>query len=452
MSKTFTLRRLTIVLLTLLTFTFTESVKAQDSIRVNLDQALEIALSDNPTVKIANNQIELKKYAKKETISGLFPNLSASGSYSQALQLQKMKMSMGDQTIEIALGQKYTMQGQFSLSLPVIAPQLWKAVQLSEQDVELSLESSRSSKIDLIKQVKNAYYTYLLVKDSYNTLLAGYNTASLNAKNITDMYNQGLVSEYDKLVADVSVKNQLPNVVSTKNAVRLSELQLKILIGVDINEPIIFEGSLTDYELQMLANLETLKSDTSLKDNTTIRQIDLQAKQLELAEQINKMGYFPTLGLGLTYGWQTMNNNLEINHYEWYPGSTLALQLSIPIFDGLTKHYKTKQNQISMLTLKETRANTINQLELGIVSALNNIDAAVESLSSNKEVVIQSEKAHSISQKRYNIGSGTLLELNSAETSMTQSRLQYAQSIYDFLSAKNDLESLLGKTVVNEEE
>ena len=71
----------------------------------------------------------------------------------------------------------------------------------------------------------------------------------------------------------------------------------------------------------------------------------------------------------------------------------------------------------------------------------------MEQLSSNKEVVEQAEKAFVISQKRYTVGSGTLLEMNNSETALTQARLQLAQSIYDYLDARANLEATLGKSV-----
>ena len=68
-------------------------------------------------------------------------------------------------------------------------------------------------------------------------------------------------------------------------------------------------------------------------------------------------------------------------------------------------------------------------------------------MESNKESVAQAQKAFHISQKRYDVGSGTLLEMNSSETALTQARLQYAQSIYDYLAARTTLEATLGRTV-----
>ncbi len=420
--------------------------KAQDSLHLSLNQILEIALSDNPTIKVADQDVELKRYVKKESIAGLFPDISASGALQNALKLQSMKMDMpGQGPVTITMGQKYTVNGTFALSLPLIAPQLWKTIKLNQQDIELSLEVARSSKIDMVNQVKNAYYSLLLAKDAYKALSASYRTAELNAKFVTSNYEQGVASEYDKLVADVQYRNIKPQMVNGENAVKLAILNLKVLMGVDVNQPIIFEGALDNYESEMLSDYMYLKNDTSLVENSILKQFDIQAMQIKEAEKINKMGYVPTLGLGLNYGWQSMDKDLKMKNYDWFEGSVLSFSLSVPIFDGGKKYFKTKQNNISYGNLLLQRENTTRQLKLSVQNSLDNIAIAVEQVTSNKESVIQAEKAYSISQKRYSVGSGTLLEMNTSETALTQSRLQYAQSIYDYLAAKANLEATLGR-------
>lgn len=424
------------------------NLKAEDSIRIDLQQALEIALSDNPTVKVADNTIELKKFVKYENIGGLLPNVSLNGAFNHSMQQQKVKMEgIPGMDKPITMGPPTNMSGQMAISLPLIAPQLWKTIQLTQKDMELAIESSRASKIDMVSQVKTAYYSLLLAQDAYQALLTGYNNAALNAKIVTDKYNQGLVSEYDKLVADVQLRNQKPQVVNGENAIRLATMQLKVLMGVDIHAPIIFAGNLNEYEAEMFDDLMKLQSDTSLVDNSQLKQIDIQKRQLELSKKINLLGYAPTLGFNLNAGWYGMGDKLKLNNYFWTPTSGIGLTLSIPVFSGGQKYYKNKQNKVSLLNLDLQRDNVVRQLELSVTNSLNSIQTAVEQVESNRESVVQAEKAFTISRKRYEVGSGTLLEMNSSETALTQARLQYAQSIYDYLSARATLEATLGRTI-----
>jgi outer membrane protein TolC len=422
-------------------------LSAQDSLRMNLDKVLEIALSDNPTIQVANRELEIKQYAKKETITGLFPTITASGTASDAIVQQKMKLSFSPEPI--TMGQQYTYALSGTVALPLVAPQLWKTISLNEEEVNLALESARSSKVSTISEVKNAYYSLLLARDSYEALEANYKTSEMNAQTVTAKYNQGTVSEYDKLVADVQLASIKPQLLSSSNGIKLAEMQLKVLMGVNVDEPIYFEGKLSDYEEQLFADLMTLKSDTSLTDNSSLRQLDIQARQLKLAEKINKLGYIPTLALSLTAGYQAYAEEFNPFDAQYFGNTTLALSLSWTIFDGGAKYMKTKQNNLSIRNLETQRENLVRQLELSVNNSLNSIETSAEQVVSNKENVYSAERAYSISQKRYDIGSGTLLEMTSSEATLLSARLQYVQSIYEFLSARATLEATLGKLVTD---
>ena len=63
----------------------------------------------------------------------------------------------------------------------------------------------------------------------------------------------------------------------------------------------------------------------------------------------------------------------------------------------------------------------------------------------DESLVELAEKEVSISEKRYEVGKGTILELNSSQVSLTNTRLSYNNTIYDYLVAKSDLNKVLGK-------
>ena len=116
---------------------------------LTLEQALQIALSENPTVKIADQTIEAKKYAKKGTYSSLWPDISASGTYQRYIKKQTFHI-MG-QTMKV--GTTNNISGGVNAAMPLVNAQLWKSLKLSAMDVELAVEQARSSKHDLINQV-----------------------------------------------------------------------------------------------------------------------------------------------------------------------------------------------------------------------------------------------------------------------------------------------------------
>lgn len=422
---------------------------AQDTITVSLPKALEIALSESPTIKVANKEIQRVNYSKKERKGGLFPSVSLSGAYQRAIKKQKMFFSFPGMPANpdgIEVGQDNTFTGGISASLPIISPTLWATINMSELELELAEESARSSKISLYNQVTKAYYGILLTQDSYNVIKRSYENSNENARIIYNKFKQGTVSEFEWIRADVQARNILTSVVSAENAVNLSKLQLMMLMGIDMNTEIKVEGKLADFESVMYS--EVLNIDASKLDkNSDLKQFEIQMKQLAQNEKIHKSSILPTLGASLNYQYMSYandSNTFNADQY-WFPTSTLGLQLTIPLFQGGAKHYKSKQLKIQREELDLQQENLKRSLQLQTISQMNNIKNALKKIESNKESLRQAEKGLSISQKMYEVGMATFLDLNNADLNYRNAGLAYNQSIYDFLSSKADLEKLLGK-------
>ncbi len=420
-------------------------LSAQDTLKVSLTKALEISLSESPTIKVANKEIERVDYSKKERIAGLFPNISASGAYQRTLKKQKVFFTIPGMPANpdgFEMGQDNTFNGGISASLPIIAPTLWATIEMSELDAQLALESARSSKQALINQVTKAYYGVLMAQDSYNVFKKSFDNTKENTRIILDKYKQGTVSEFEWIRADVQVKIAQSNVVSAQSGVNMSKLQLKLLMGIDMFTELKVEGSLADFEANMYGDALSIDT-TTLKSNSDLVQFDLKTKQLNHTLKIQKAAWWPTLAASFNYQYMSMGNDPFSLKYSWFPYSTAGLSLSIPIFQGGARVYKQKQLNIQLDEMKSQRDNLRHSLELQTLTYLDNIKKAIEKIESNKEGLRQAEKAVVISEKRYEVGSGTYLDITNSQLAYVQAGLSYNQSIYDYLSAKSDLEKVL---------
>lgn len=421
---------------------------AQDSIHVDLKKTIEIALVGSPTVRIADRTIESKKYYKKEQIAALFPDVSLAASYNRTLKKQKMAMEMGGNLMEIEVGMYNNYSASASLSLPIIVPALWNNVKLSQQDVELAIESARSSRIATINEVKKAYYTLLLAKESYRVLKLNYDNAAYNNKTVTDKYNQGMASEFDKVRADVALKTQEPNLSSAKRAIDLATMMLKVIIGVDINEPMVFDGSLADYENEVINYQSNNIENISLGNNSDIKQLELNREKLETSMKLIKSASCPNLVLSGSYQYMSMSNNFDFANYHWFPYSVIGLSLRVPITSWAATSFQIKEMKLTMANLQDQKDYVENNLRVSVKNSVANINNAVDELASNKETMLQAEKAYDIVQKQYEVGMATWLDLNSAELTMTQARLLYSQSIYNYLTARSELDAVIGSSEI----
>ncbi|KAA6344071.1 hypothetical protein EZS27_008291 [termite gut metagenome] len=422
-------------------------VQAQEAVlqpfTLTLEKALEIALSDNPTIKVAGQEIELKKEANKEAYAGLFPEASMSGTYSRTLKKQTMVMDFGGQSTTIKMGSDNTYNGGLSIALPLFAPALYKAISLTKTDVDLAVEKARSSKLDMINQVTKAYYQLLLAQDGYDVLQKSYKQAEANLEMVKAGYEQGRVSEYDKIRADVQVHNLKPTLVSTSNGVVLAELQLKVLIGVNADTKIAVEGNLKDYEMVMFRQ-ELNDNKLNLANNSDLKQLDLNATLLHKNLKLQQTNFMPTFGVAFSYSYLSLNNDFKFSDYKWNPYSTVNFSLTVPLFKA-SNFTKLKQTRIQMRQLTETRINVERQLNTLAASYKSSMNAGCEQVLSSKEGIFQAEKGREIAHKRYEVGKGTILELNDSEVALTQAQLAYNQSIFDYITAKADLDKVLGE-------
>ena len=317
-------------------------------------------------------------------------------------------------------------------------------MKLTKEDILLAQEKARGSRLDLINQIKKAYYSVLLSKDSKLVIEKSYKVSEENFNVVNNKYNAGSVSEYDKITAEVQMRNMKSSVVSAETGLTLATLQLKVLMGIDTNIGININDSLKAYENSLtLSNTEVTAAE--LSNNSTLRQLDQNRTLLERTRKILRTNFMPTIGLQLAYKYTSYSNdNWNLFKYKYSPSSTLQVGISIPVFQA-SNWTKLKSNKIQLSQLTDTRENTERQLTMAAESYRQNMIKTISKLESDREAVKQANKAVSISSKRYEVGRGTILELNQSETALVQTELTYSQSIYDFLQNKADLDYTLGR-------
>ena len=422
---------------------FVLTANAQETtptMHLTLEQAVELALSENPTIKVAEQEIQLKEIAQTEAWQNLLPTVSIDGTITYNIKVAEIKTSMG--SFKMGMDDSNTWNGALQVAVPLYAPAVYKTMSLTESDLELAVEKSRGSRMDLINQVTKAYYQLMLAQDSYEVLNENYRLAETNFNVVNAMYEQGRVSEYDKISAEVQKNSAWPSVVSGKNGVELAKLQLKVLMGITANVDIVIDDNLKNYEDEMII---ASTAEIDLSNNSTLRQLDLQGELLSRQRSIMNTSFLPTVALVGSYQYQSMSNtNWEVHNYNWSNASSLTLSVSIPLFKA-SNFTSLKSNQIQQYQLAESRINTERMLNMQAQSYLDNMVASAEQLESNKNAVLLAEKGLEISQMRYDVGRGTILELTNSQVSLTNVKLSYNNTIYEYLIAKSEFNTVLGK-------
>lgn len=453
-----------------------EADSTQTATVITLEDALKIALSENASVRVADKEIERAGYAKKGTYASLFPQIDLTASFMRTIKKQVMYMDMdmskimgggsssdsgatdsGSSSTEtpsfptgggIEVGRWNTYNAGVSASMPLVNAQLWKSLKISGKSVELAVEKARSSRLEMVTQVKQSYYAALLAKEALNVYKDVYANAVENFKQTEMRYNAQKASELEYTRAKSTVASAIPNVYNAESSVVLSLWQLKAVMGVELDQNIDVAGSLEDYAGEMA--LENGTDIMNLDHNSTMRQLAIQADQLAETVKLQQYAYIPSLALTFSYSLNAMTNDFKFSDYRWTPYSYVGLSLNIPIFSGGKRLNDVRQAKVQASELAIQVNDTERQLKIAIRQYLNTMETQMKSCAAAKEAVETAQKAYDIATKSYNVGRSTITELNDAQLALTQAKLGESQSIYSYMVAKSSLEQVLGHDFIDE--
>ena len=463
-----------------------EAGSAQEPVVITLEQALEIALSENISVKVADMEIERTEYAKKGSYAALWPQIDASGAYQRTIKKQVMYMDFdmsslmggatGGESTEIPdgveipdgagsatedtssssssgggmeVGRWNTWSTGVSAAMPLVNAQLWQSLKISGMDVELAVEKARASRLDMVTQVKQAYYGVLLSKQAFDVYKQVYENAVRNYEETQKKYDAEKVSEMELIRSKTTVANAIPNVYNAESSVILALWQLKAVLGVDLEMNIDVAGALEDYGQQMFYDIHSHDGAT-LEDNTTMKQLAIQTEQLAEMVKMQKFANIPSLALAFNYSINAMTNDFKFSEYKWTPYSYVGLSLSIPIFAGGKRYNAIRQSENQYKQVQLQSLNTERQLKIAIRQHLTTMEMNMKSYYAAQDAVASAQKGYDIMEMSYKVGRGTLIELNDAQLALTQAQLAESQAIYNFLNAKAQLEQTLGQDFIVE--
>ena len=467
--------------------TLEQAKSSETPVVITLEQALEIALGENISVKVADLEIKRTEYAKKGAYASLFPQIDLTGSYQRTIKKQVMYMDFdmssltggagagagagsGTEGTEggatgstgsgsssssssssssggLEVGRLNTLNAGVSAALPIVNAQLWKSLKISGLDVELAVEKARGSRLDMVTQVKNAYFATLFAKEAFNVYKEVYENAVKNLEEAQKKFDSEKVSEFEVIRAKTSVANAIPNVYNAESSLILALWQFKAVLGVDLDMNLDVAGKLGDFSQHMFYDIHQ-HDEISLDRNTTMKQLAIQAELLAENIKVQKYATLPTLSLGFNFAMTTMANDVKFSEFKWTPYSYAALSLNIPIFAGGKRYQAIRQSKNQYQQIQLQQLNTERQLKISIRQSLNTMEMNMKSYYAAQDAVAAAQKAYDIAEASYKVGRGTLLELNDAQLALTQAQLSESQAVYNFVIAKAQLEQTLGQDFI----
>ena len=425
---------------------------AQDTLSLNLQKSIDIALQNNHDLKIAKLEYEKAEEQVSEAFGrSVLPKISGAVNYRRAIKRAVIILETPFFSGSFPQGSENTLSIGATLEQPLFTGAVFYATRVAKVFAEISEKSYYLSKANLIRDVKRAYYSYLLAQKFLDLSVVTLKAAEDNLKNAGALYHAGIAPEYDFVRAKVQVQNILPEVQNAKNSIILAANSLKIVMGLDIEQPFIIKDSLSYNEIKV-EDFNSLIPVMS-KKNFTLQQLKLQIELQDKNVSYQYSKHFPELYFSGNWQATAQENDLRsFKRWRYINSLYVGLNLKIPIFNGWQTTSKVQQAKINLKQVREEYKKTTKLLKNQLDEILLKIDEMKNKISAYQATIKEAQLGYDISQKRYANGLGTQLENIDALVELTRAKVNYYNAIFDYYNLLAQLEALLGNQgIVNNE-
>lgn len=441
------LRSIAALLLLLLS---TATAQGQSSFTV--DEAVKYALSNSATTKNAELDEKIARERVREITSIGFPKINGSLSLSNNYIIQKVIIPDGaifggppGQPIAVEFQPQYGGQAVLSVNQLIFDGSYIVGLQAARTYKELAYRASDISRVQVIENVKKAYYSVLVNRERVSLLDANVSRIDSTLNEMRSMYKNGLVEKLDLDRLNVQ-RNNLVN--ERDKIVRFTELSIALLkfqMNYPANQDIQLTSKIAD-AMVTSELLNTTPADPFKRPEFKLLQTQREAAKLELRNV--RAGYLPSIGAQLTRGalaGANQFNQVSDPNGSWFAFGAIGLSINMPIFDSFDKRFRAQQKKLSLMKIDNSIAEFRTAVALQSSQAEISLRNAYQSVEIQKQNLALSEEVLRVSRIKYQEGVGSNLEVVSAEAGYREAQSSYYSAVYDLIVAKIELEKAKGE-------
>jgi outer membrane protein TolC len=434
---------------------------AADALTLTADQAVELSLRNNLSLKADDLALQSKKLSNDLVWNAFIPKVTATGAMSRLNQgiqnplnfLQGAGTGLPDALFENP-SNFWILSGQFSaqLNLSIALLDGIRHVSLDYQSSQIQHDSARRQ---LIRDTKKAFYNLLLMKESIATFEAQLETARKRYEQEQRNFQVGLGSEFAVLSAQVALENMKPALDEMNIGLKTAELAFKLLLGVDQDQELALTGDVEPHDIavdqgRLVTEALEHNGDLSALRKAIEIQRNLRAAKADLT-------YLPVLGLSYTADpafqedpfKNSLFSNVSTNWRQTNGAFSLSLSMSL---DGLLPFSDTGvqlANMDSGIAQLETNLKAASQGTeariAGLVMQLQKSQSSIQKLGLNVDLAT---RAYQMAEKGYTSGAYDLLQVEDADNKLRESKLSVLQEKFSYLSSLFDLEYETNQTLM----
>lgn len=428
--------------------------QAQDK-KWTLLECVNHALENNISIKQSELDTNLADIAKKDAIGNFLPTLNANGSFGSntGANVNPATNQFENSTFESA-------NGSISSGINIFNGLAnWKTLQRAKLNQIASQYGLDKMKDDVSLMVANSFLQILANREQLRVLKSQNGVTKENIKNTQELVDAGVLPRGDLLEIQATNATQEQQIINAENILFISKLglaqtlQLKDYLNFDIVD--------VDYGLVSADILEKNPAEIAEKAKEEVNNVLIAQANLDLAEkdlEISKSSYYPSLSGFVQYNtrWASSQTNPFtgedipfIDQLYIFDGTSLGLQLRIPVFNGFSVRNNVQRSKVAIERQKFQLEQTELDLESTVYQAYNDAKNSKKSY----EAALKTEEARRLAfeyaKERYDVGLSNAFDFNQSRTAYENAQSDVVRTKYDYIFRLKILEFYFGLPITD---
>lgn len=429
----------------------TQSVFAQQPVKLSLNDCMDYAMKHNYTIKNAQLDVLIQQAQNNQTASAAYPHVNGKVDFNK-FNIPQRSFVDGSAfgaappgtLIPIAFTVPYAASASVTTSMLLFDGSVLIALKARSAALEMVKQSGKVTETGLKYNIYKAYNSLVIAYRQYDILKNSLVYARSLEHDLEVTRANGFAEKIDVDRTSVQINNLASDSIRIGNVLTMTEQMLKYQLGMDINTPIVLtDTALEDRKNAVAALLGEQSSYERVPEfalvNTVLKLNEFNLRRYKLSALPSLSGFW---AYGSNYGSNKFNDILLFDKY--WANSTLGLALNIPIFNGFVRVNQVKEAKLNI----EKTKNNIDNLKLTIdfqnAQAKSALKNAVLQVQSQRRNVDLSQSVLDLAQRKYKAGVGSNIEVTQAQTELLRAQNNYFSSLLEIINAEADLKKAHG--------
>lgn len=428
-----------------LTMALSQSAFAGETVALNLDDAMLRAFQTNPTVSIAQYELDSARASYNAARQSRGISITAShttqrGGYDD--NIVKKTDATGAWTGEYWKGIGNSHSNGLTASLPIFTGgKLKGTIKQAKANYQYNKVGVQRTYNEMRSTVTDGYFTMLQADNMQKLSAESVARLEDHLKNVQAQYDVGVVAKVDVLRSQVELANAKQTLIQAENSYQVAEANMNKIVGLPMD---------TNLKLNNLLvyNAYDKNMDDCLayaaEHRPELMQAQYNVDAAKGALMVARSGHMPQVAASASQSWSDTN----------WPGDEkgnwgVGVNVSMNVFDTGVTLSKIHGAEADLKKAEETYRDTVNAVNLDVRSNYLGLREAEKRISTTKLAVEQADEDYRIAQLRYMSGVGTNTDVLDAQVALTQAKTNYTQALYDYNTSKTALETSIGVPMTN---